>query len=58
MRYKTKSKILEEMGWHKYFAWFPVSIKGEIFWLEYVERNYVGWFFFRFFQYREIKEIK
>lgn len=29
------------LGWHKWFAWHPVSVNDKWVWLETVERN--GW---------------
>lgn len=28
-------------GWHRHFAWLPLTIKGHVYWLTSVERRYV-----------------
>lgn len=33
-----EKQIYAERKWHKWFAWYPVSIGNRRYWLEYVER--------------------
>ena len=45
MRWKTNISITDWLfpdDWQKWFAWYPVKIKNEYVWLEWVERRYDG----------------
>ncbi len=37
--------VLRDKGWHKWFAWYPVTIgyHGETVWLQTIERQLGGW---------------
>lgn len=35
MRLKQKNRE----AWHMWFAWYPITVKSEIIWLECVERH-------------------
>jgi len=45
MEWRDWKYELREIGWHKYFAWWPVPVgyHGETAWLQYVERKLTGW---------------
>jgi hypothetical protein len=35
VRWRAKNRA----NWHRWFAWYPVSIDGQLVWLEIVERR-------------------
>jgi hypothetical protein len=41
MRFKLPTKCQEgdEIPWHKWFAWYPISVENEVLWLETVHRK-------------------
>ena len=39
--YTTRQQDRVRQGAHRWFAWFPVAIEGQIIWLEFVYRKRV-----------------
>lgn len=42
MRWNCKQPEYKDKGkWHSWYAWFPVKVKNEWVWMEYIKRRQV-----------------
>ena len=49
---------ISERGWHRWFAWRPITFDGNWHWLCYLERkmDYDGWG--TFYKYRQPEKVQ
>lgn len=36
---KNKKRILKNVGWARWFAWFPIKVEGKLVWFKFVRRR-------------------